>query len=101
MISHKEGKLALPKSINVLGLRYDVVRRDVDDEMGHVDVKRCEICVGRSLRGRRAREVLVHEVIHAVLEQLGRYGEYEDEQLVQGLAAGITSAFPEVGRVHD
>lgn len=84
--------MTIPDKVDILGMPYDVVRDQCDgDENGFCSQARRVICVREGLPDGYAAQVYLHELIHAVLFQLMR-DEGEDEQLVQGLAIGLSKA---------
>lgn len=84
----------LPHRVRILGLTYEVRRKRLPDgEDGYIVPRRQRIVLGKHLSDEKARQVLVHEVVHGILDQLGYLDLYEDERLVQGLAIGLHEAF--------
>lgn len=84
----------IPKKVSVLGITYRVRRKSLPDgEDGYIVPRRQLIVLGKHLSAEKARQVLVHEVVHGILDQLGYLDLYEDERLVQGLAIGMHEAF--------
>ena len=83
----------LPKRVSVLGITYEVRRKSLPDGVdGYIVPRRQRIVLGRHLSDEKAQQVLVHEVVHGLLDQLGYLDLYEDEHLVQGLAIGLHQA---------
>lgn len=84
----------VPGSVNVLGITYVVRRKSLPDgEDGYIVPRKQRIVLGRHLSEEKAQQVLMHEVVHGILDQLGYLDLYEDEHLVQGLAIGLHQAF--------
>lgn len=84
----------LPSSVSILGITYRVKRKRLPDgEEGYIDPKKQLIVLDRRLSDEKAEQVLLHEVVHGILDQLGYLDLYEDEHLVQGLAIGLHEAF--------
>lgn len=84
--------MTIPDNVDILGMPYAVVRDQCEeDENGFCSPSRRVICVREGLPDGYAAQVYLHELIHAVLFQLMRE-EGEDEQLVQGLAIGLSKA---------
>ena len=83
-----------PETVRILGITYEVRRKALpDDEDAYIEPRKQRIVLGRHLSAEKARQVLVHEVVHGILDQLGYLDLYEDERLVQGLAIGLHEAF--------
>ena len=84
----------MPRRISILGITYRVRYKKLPDgEDGYILPRKQIIVLGRHLSVEKARQVLVHEVVHAILDQLGYLDLYENEHLVQGLAIGLCGAF--------
>ena len=85
-----------PDSVSILGITYRVRRKRLPDgEDGYILPRKQAIVLDKHLSAEKSRQVLVHEVVHGILDQLGYLDLYEDEKLVQGLAIGLCEAFPE------
>lgn len=83
----------IPKRIRILGITYAVKRKKLPDGVdGYIVPRRQTIVLGKHLSDEKARQVLIHEVVHGILDQLGYLDLYEDERLVQGLAIGLHEA---------
>ena len=82
----------IPKRLRVLGITYRVKRRRLDGEDGYIDPQRQLIVLDKRLSKEKAAQVLIHEIVHGLLDQLGYLDLYEDEHLVQGLAIGLHEA---------
>lgn len=83
----------MPDHVRILGITYGVERRELPDgEDGYIDPRRQAIVLGQHLSDEKAEQVLLHEVVHGILDQLGYLDLYEDERLVQGLAIGLHEA---------
>ena len=84
----------LPEAVSILGITYRVKRKSLPDgEDGYIVPRKQRIVLGKHLSEEKAEQVLVHEVVHGILDQLGYLDLYEDERLVQGLAIGLHEAF--------
>lgn len=82
----------IPDSANVLGVTYRVEFGGCEpDEDGFCSPSKLLIGIRDGLSAEKQAQVFLHELVHAILEQLARE-EYEDEQLVQGLAIGLHQA---------
>lgn len=89
---HMPTTLRIPKRLRVLGITYRVRRKRLDGEDGYVDPSRQLIVLDKRLSKEKAAQVLLHELVHGLLDQLGYLDLYEDEHLVQGLAIGLHEA---------
>lgn len=93
-MSKKEKKR--PQTVNVLGLAYEVrVGGCEPGEDGFCSPSKQLICIREGLSKEKAHQVYLHELIHAILDQLAFTDLYEDERLVQGLAIGLYQALVE------
>lgn len=84
--------MRIPKSVRILGITYRVSTKDLGNEDGFIIPRKQRIVLGKHLSPEKAKQVLLHEVIHGILDQLGYLDLYEDERLVQGLAIGLHQA---------
>lgn len=95
---HCKGKKygVVPKRVLVLGVPYSVKFDDAEtDEDGSCDPSLRKIQIRKEMCKEMTVQVYLHELVHAILAQLGYDEEYEDERLVQGLAIGLHQAlFP-------
>ena len=83
-----------PETVSILGITYRVKRKRLpDNEDGYIVPRKQRIVLGKHLSDEKAEQVLIHEVVHGILDQLGYMDLYEDERLVQGLAIGLHEAF--------
>lgn len=80
-------------TINILGIPYKVEEVECVNKhepcQGEIDFEQCEIRIDKSLPTDLKNQVLMHELIHGILELLGYKAENEDEQKVQGLATAL------------
>jgi len=83
----------VPKSINILGIQYEVQEKPIisrdDARKGEIDFINCVISIDEALPADSKKQVLFHEVLHAVCDLLGLYDIGEDEHKVQALATGL------------
>ena len=80
----------IPETVVVLGVPYKVERGGCEpDEDGYCSPSKRVIAIREGLGSESEAQTFLHELIHAILHQLARYEEYEDEQLVQGIAIGL------------
>jgi len=84
--------MAIPSSVRILGLTYSVTFEDIEDDDGYISPRRQAIVISSRISEEKAEQVLLHEVVHGILDQLGYLDLYEDERLVQGLAIGLHQA---------
>lgn len=79
----------IPNSVSVLGIPYKVEHGGCEpDEDGWCSPSKRVIGIREGLCREKEEQTFLHELLHAILQQLARE-EYEDEQLVQGLAIGL------------
>lgn len=82
----------IPESVDVLGVTYRVEFGGCEpDEDGFCSPSKLVIGIREGLCPEKEAQVFLHELVHAILEQLARE-EYADEQLVQGIAIGLHQA---------
>ena len=90
----------LPKTIRVGKKRYsiEVVETMLQHRMGSVDHDTQRITIGRkSTSGHRYSQAIMtdtfwHELVHAILNDMGRHTLNQDEQFVTGFANRLTKA---------
>lgn len=83
----------IPQSLDILGVPYEVIREDLDEDDGVIIPSKQVIKVDSKIHGASARQTFLHELLHGILAQLGYESDvYNDEKLVQGLAIGIHQA---------
>ncbi len=79
--------------INILGIPYEIREVDVvnkyDPADGEIDYENCVISIDRNLPTALKNQVLLHEVLHGILNLLGYREDAKDEQKVQGLATAL------------
>lgn len=79
--------------LKILGLNYDL--REVEciehgtQDIGRVDFINQAIYIKKDLHNDRKKIVLIHEILHAIFEQLGFTEENENEQFINSLAVAI------------
>ncbi len=88
----------IPSRVCILGLDFAV---EVVDEVSHetasdgeIDPTEQVIRIYSGLAPDKARQTFLHELMHGILQQLGRSDLSEDECLVQGLAIALHQAIP-------
>ena len=85
--------MGVPNSVIILGITYRVRRKSLPEGVdGYIVPRKQRIVLGKHLSEEKAEQVLMHEVVHGILDQLGYLDLYEDEHLVQGLAIGLHQA---------
>ena len=86
-------------TINILGIDFKVKQVEVIDESnegiteGKLLYSQGVILLKKSLPLDIKRQVLVHEVVHAILIQIGRNDLSDDETFVQTLAIAVDNTF--------
>lgn len=83
----------MSKSINILGIPYEVREVEVVDKYnpsnGMINYQGCTIEIDRNLPVNLKNRVLLHEIVHGILNLLGYAEDAENEQKVQGLATAL------------
>ena len=83
----------IPEAVCVLGVPYTVERGGCEpDENGWCSPSKRVIAIREGLCPEEEAQTFLHELLHAILNQLSRDDEYADEQLVQGIAIGLHQA---------
>lgn len=79
-------------SVNILGVRYQIVRKPLMRERncwGEIDYLNQRIEIEEALTSDKLNIVLLHEILHGIFEELGFADENANEHLVQSLATAI------------
>ena len=80
----------MPKSIKVGAHVYTVLRKPataLKEELGDCDFNTCQISVRQRLRKSKAREILIHELLHACTHPLVNDDKkHTDEDFVQAVS---------------
>jgi len=84
--------------INILGIEYTVKHVDVGDTE-YPFAGRCIpddqlIVIRTGMQPDYTEQVLIHEIIHALLWQLGEKERFNDEEFTDRLAMGLRLTFP-------
>ena len=85
--------MIIPKTIKVGNIVYKIVLKKLKTEFGTHDAFRQKIIIGNDLTKEMTRNTFIHELVHAMLFQIGAYKESRDEILVQSLANEIDKLF--------
>ena len=87
----------MSEKITILGIEYEIERVPCisKDEflLGQIDYIRQKILIDGSISEEKAQVVLLHEIIHGILEALGMNDENQNETMIQGLAAALYVCF--------
>ena len=79
------------KQIKILATEYDVEEVEQIDKyqrlLGQIEYTEQKIKIDRSISEDMKKEVLLHEILHGVLEKLGYTEINEDEQKVHSIAS--------------
>jgi len=80
----------LPKSVSIAGISIRIVRADLseDEVFGYWSLDRKTITIHKPLSGKRLKETLRHEMLHAALDISGisfSSGPFPDETVVRAL----------------
>ena len=87
----------MSRKIKILSMEYEV--KEVDniehgsDEIGRIQHLDNLILIKRGINEERKKVVLIHEIIHAIFEQLGFSEEHDNEHLINSLANSIYQVF--------
>jgi len=85
-------KVMFPNAIDILGMTYTIHTSTCIEKgewwEGKVDYLKQEILLDNELSTEKAKSTLIHEIIHAILEEVGIKDENRDS-LVQPLAQGL------------
>ncbi len=85
--------MTLPKSVNILGIDYEVVECETVDKFdpafGQIDYANQTIKIDSTLTEQRKGVVFMHELLHGVFDGLGMRDFNENEGAVQSLAAAL------------
>lgn len=88
--------MKLPKTVNILGLTYEVQVVEVVDRhdalWGKIDYEAQVIKIDASISDERKHQVFMHELLHGVLSALGFDRLNEDESAVQSISAALYHA---------
>lgn len=86
----------LPKTLKVGYLKYTlrtVPKGSLDDAVGNCDCETQAISIERGLTDERRRNVVLHEILHAVWDVQNLGGRAKEEDAVTELANGLVSLF--------
>ena len=85
-------KVMFPNAIDILGMTYTIHSSPCIEKgawrEGQIDYLKQEILLDNDLSTEKAKSTLIHEIIHAILEEVGIKDENRDG-LVQPLAQGL------------
>ena len=85
--------------INICGVPYKLIYDDVINErdegitMGQIYISKCEIHLKKGLTKEIEEETLIHEILHGILDHLGKPELSNDENFVQLITHGIFQHF--------
>ncbi len=71
----------IPKTINVMGVKYKVTSRVADGFHGMCDTRKCELTIHKDDDKQRQEKTLIHEIVHAMFFETGLH-EINDEKHV-------------------
>jgi hypothetical protein len=78
---------AMPKTIKVGPHVYSVLRKSAPGELGNCNFTLLQICIKPRLRRSKAREILLHEVLHATTHpSMNGDKKYTDEDFVTAVS---------------
>jgi len=77
----------------IMGQRYTVDKFDAcvrDNDLGNCDVNKCQIGYWSGLPHEAARDVVLHEIMHAVYFLMALSDDSNEEDVVTRLSTGLT-----------
>ena len=75
------------KEIDILGLTYTIEEREEYDKYGQINHDKQIIVIDKGISDDRKEQTLLHEILHALLYQIGEPELSNNEDLIQRLAA--------------
>ena len=74
------------KSVNVLGKKYTIqyvnaVEIDDNPVYGYCDCGNQKIVIDKNTHGKTQEDVLIHEIMHAVIERTGAHNNFTEDQI--------------------
>lgn len=79
--------------IKILSQEYEVIEEKVIDRdgnlLGQVNLITNEISICSDMPKEKKEITLLHEILHAILQQLAFHEECDNENLISGLSTGI------------
>lgn len=92
-MENKQMEKSAAKTITITGIPYKIEEVEMiktSDKIGQIDYLEQVIRIEKTLTDEKKKQVLLHEIIHGILEELG-FGELNDnENLVQSIAASLS-----------
>lgn len=89
--------MALPQNVNILGINFEVLEVEVVNKeiprKGEIDFLKNVIKVDESMPADSKEQVLIHEILHGILDLLGLDEINENEYAVQSIATAIHHVF--------
>lgn len=83
--------------IKILNLDFEVIEKECIEHgqnlIGQTLHFEQKIYILKSLSDERKKIVLLHEILHSILEQLGFEEKHDDEHLIQSLATAVYQVF--------
>lgn len=83
--------------IKILNLEFEVIEKECIEHgstlIGQILHLEQKIYMLKSLSEERKKIVLIHEILHSVLDQLGFEAQHDDEHLIQSLATSLYQVF--------
>lgn len=85
------------RTINILGVIYTIEEVDTvnktNPRRGEINYLTNEIKIDKNMPETLKRQVLMHEILHAVFDLLGLDDLGEDEKMVQSIATALHQVF--------
>lgn len=86
----KEKETKTEKTIKILSQEFEVIEDEhLLNEFGYIDFEKNKIVIKSGLSEDRKKITLMHETLHAILQQLGFTQENDNEHLIDSLATSL------------
>jgi hypothetical protein len=89
----------MPKTVKIGAHTYNILRKPasiLEDNLGHCDSNALQIWVRARLRKSKAQEILLHEILHAIiLQSLMGEEKYDDEEFIVATAPVLLQVLQE------
>lgn len=83
--------------MKILNLYYEIIETDVidndNDVLGRINYITQKIYIKKGLTKEHKKIVLLHEILHSILQQLGFDEEHDNEHLIDSLSTAIYQVF--------
>ena len=87
-------------NLKILGIIYQVQEVDYISKenlvLGQIDYINQTIQIDKSLSKEKKTQVLIHEILHGICEELGLDEINDNEQAIQGIACALSEIIPQI-----